>query len=45
MNGCAAGFLGVHNIQKIVRHTTNLQSDTNYFRKFSLHADIALARA
>ena len=32
-------FSALTNIQKYVRHTTEFAIDTNYFRKFSLHAD------
>src|SRR5260370_26156323 len=32
-------FSALTSIQKYVRHTTEFSLDTNYFRKFSLHAD------
>ena len=32
-------FSALTSIQKYVRHTTEFAVDTNYFRKFSLHAD------
>jgi hypothetical protein len=32
-------FDGIDTIQKYTRHTTEFSLDTNYFRKFSVHAD------
>jgi hypothetical protein len=32
-------YVALSSIQKYVRHTTDFTLDTNYFRKFSLHAD------